>query len=194
MKGAILAEFLRWYAARANTQSLGRLIDESPLCRQVGFVSDDPAFGLIQSAWYPASAIHWLTDATLTPLAPSARSALLREGVDHVTERLFRGLYSVLFTLVATPDRYGRHIQRAWRQLHDSGEREVNLVGPGQAVSITRDWPAHHPVLCEIVSETTRAVFTRMKVGIVEIERSQCISRGDTMCVTKLRWQQSVQR
>jgi hypothetical protein len=113
---------------------------------------------------------------------------LIRESTDAVVEHMLRGLYAVLFALVASPDRYARHIQRAWNQLHDTGTREVRIVAPGEAESIIREWPGHHPILCEMVHETTRAVFSHMRVGQVSVTRERCVSRGAHACVARVRW------
>lgn len=188
MKGAMLAEFLRWYSAHHDDAAIRALIDTDADAASLGLDSSRPSFGLVTSEWYPASLFHRIVDAGLGPFTTSERDKLMHNATDAVATTMLRGLYSVLFALVATPDRYSRHIQRAWSQLHDTGKREVLIVRPGEAASIIRAWPAHHPYLCQMVHETTRAVFSHMRVGAVSVERESCVVDGSPECVARLRW------
>ncbi|MBL8682277.1 MAG: hypothetical protein JNK05_24125 [Myxococcales bacterium] len=188
MKGAMLAEFLRWYSAHHDDTPVRVLIESDPEARSLGLDGSRAPFGLVTSEWYPATLFHRILDAGLGRFSSSERHRLMQNAADAVAVTMLRGLYSVLFALVATPDRYSRHIQRAWSQLHDTGTREVLIVRPGEAESIIRAWPAHHPYLCQMVHETTRAVFSHMRVGAVTVERERCIDDGSPECVARVRW------
>lgn len=194
MKGAMLAEYLRWYATRYDVERLTGMIRDNPVCKASGLNVDPPAFGIVSSIWYPAEAFHAVLDGATWGMSEEEKQRLTIEGTEHVTEKMFRGMYAVLFRLLATPERYATHIQRAWSQLHSTGEREFRLVSgaktakTGEAISTIRAWPAHHPLLCAMVHETTRAVFARMELGAVTVRREQCISKGHTECVARVRW------
>jgi hypothetical protein len=189
MKGAMLAEYLRWYSSHYDVERLRRFVREDEACLAAGLAEDRPAFAIVSSEWYSAALFHRLLDVAMETLSPEGRERFVREGTDAVADSMIRGLYSVLFSLVATPERYGRYIQRAWRQLHDTGEREVRILAPGLAESRIRRWPAHHPTLCLLVHETTRAVFTKMGLSGVTVAREQCVDEGAPECVAVLRWE-----
>jgi hypothetical protein len=188
MKGAMLAEYLRWYSAHYDVAPVRRVIETDADARVFGLDPSRPTFGIVTSEWYPATMFHRIVDAGLSHLSDAERAKLLRDATDAVAATMLNGLYAVLFTLVATPERYSRHIQRAWRQLHDTGERQVRIVRAGEAESIIRAWPAHHRYLCQMVHETTRAVFSHMRVGSVSVEQERCIDDGAPECVARVRW------
>ena len=63
------------------------------------------------------------------------------------------------------------------------------MGSPGQALSITYDWPGHHPQLCILANETMAAVFETLGCREVTIEPIQCVSRGDADCRCWVRWE-----
>ncbi len=188
MKGAMLAEYLRWYATRHDSERLAQLIGDSAVCIAAGLTVETPVFGIVSSVWYPAPAFHAVLEAATWGMNDEEKNRLVVEGTEVVTEKMFRGMYEVLFRLLATPERYSTHIQRAWNQLHTSGARELRITKPGEALSFVRSWPAHHPLLCAMVHETTRAVFSRMGIGKVVVRREQCVSKGHHECVARVHW------
>lgn len=183
----MVAEYLRWYASHYDAHDVRELVRTHRGCIEAGLVADRAAFGVVPGEWYPAQVFHPLLDVALDTMTPDEREQFIERSTDAVSAQLIRGLYSVLFALVATPERYSRHIQRAWNQLHDTGEREV-ILGPNHAVSTIRNWPAHHPVLCSMVHATTRALFSRMLDRRVQSERVRCVSEGHPDCASVLRW------
>lgn len=187
MKGAMVAEYFRWYASHYDASAVRELVRTHPECLAAGLVAERPAFGVVPSEWYSATVLHKLIDVALAPMSEAERAQFIERSTAAVSAQLIRGLYSVLFALVATPERYSRHIQRAWNQLHDTGEREVSL-GADHAVSIIRRWPGHHPALCSMVHATTRALFARMLDRAVTLERARCVSEGHPDCASILRW------
>jgi hypothetical protein len=188
MKGAMLAEYLRWYATRYDGERLAQMIRENPACQSSGLTQDPPSFGIVASVWYPAEAFHAVLDAATWGMTDEQKHSLAVDGTEVVVEKMFRGVYAVLFRMLATPERYSSHIQRAWSQLHSTGTRELKILRTGEAVSSIRDWPAHHPLLCVMVHETTRAVFARMNIGTVLVKREQCVSKGHAECSARVRW------
>lgn len=188
LKGAAFGEFLEWYFAHHQGEALREAVARLPPEARAGLDPRERRLGVVASTWYPAPAVHAVLDAFARAHPDAERAPLVHDGVQVVVTRMFRGLYAVLFELVATPERYTRHIQRAWRQLHDTGQREVQLLGPGEALSITSQWGGHHPVLCELTVETMCAVFERMGCKRVSAQRLECVSRGAHRCSAQLRW------
>jgi hypothetical protein len=187
MKAAMVAEYFRWYTIHYDASAVRERVRTSATCRAAGLDADRPLFGVVPSEWYSTVVLNELIDVALDPMIEAERAEFIERSTAAVSAQLMRGLYSVLFALVATPERYSRHIQRAWNQLHDSGEREVSL-GSDHAVSVIRRWPAHHPALCSMVHATTRALFSRMLDRPVRIERARCVSEGHPDCASILRW------
>lgn len=179
---------MAWYTANRDRGRLDSKLMALPPQERYGLSAGAEALGVVPSTWYPSSLAHRLLDAICETVPGPARSRMVREATAYVTAKMIGGLYAVLFRMVATPERYASHIQRAWRQLHDTGERRVELVGPLQAESITRGWAGHHPLLCEVTSETTVQIFRHMGCSDVVGRRSACVSQGDPDCRVMLRW------
>lgn len=187
MKGAMLAEFLRWYATHYDSEPLRRFVQSDPDCVRAGLDADRPGLGVVPSEWYAAPLFHRLLDVAFASMSAGERALFVRRSTEAVSGQMIRGVYGALFALLATPDRYVRHIQRAWSQLHNTGVREV-ILRSTEAESIIREWPAHHPVLCMMVHATTHALFERMLGKPVEIEMLRCVSHGHADCMARLRW------
>jgi hypothetical protein len=187
MKGAMLAEYIRWFASNHDSEHVRRFVRSDGLSIAAGLDADRPAFGIVPSEWYSAAVFHRLLDVAFERMTDAERAQCIDRSTDAVSAQLIRGLYAVLFALVATPDRYSRHIQRAWNQLHDTGVRDV-VVASDHAMSTIREWPGHHTVLCTMVHSTTRAIFSRMLDRPVRLERLRCVSDGHPDCASRLTW------
>jgi hypothetical protein len=187
MKGAMLAEFLRWYATHYDSEPVRRFVQSDPCCVRARLDADRPSFGVVPSEWYSAALFHRLLDVAVAPMSQGERALFVRRSTEAVSGHMIRGVYGALFSLIATPDRYVRHIQRAWNQLHNTGVREV-VLRPNEAESIIREWPAHHPILCMMVHATTHALFERMLGKHADIERVRCVSQGHADCMSRLWW------
>jgi hypothetical protein len=188
VKGAALREFLSWYTVHRQRAPLDGAIAALPAGERAGLVPGAEALGVVPSTWYPSRVTHVLLDAICNEMPTAARGRMVKEATEHVVDRMIRGVYAVLFRMVATPDRYAGQIQRVWGQLHDTGERRVQLQGGCEAESVTRGWAGHHELLCEVASETMGQVFERMGCGDVLVRRTACVARGDADCRTHLRW------
>ena len=84
---------------------------------------------------------------------------------------------------------YAAMIPRMWRQLHDSGDRSVEIVEDGRAISKVANWAGHHRVLCMLSTSLMCAIFEQMGKKNVKWTCTRCISRdGGSECVYEVRW------
>ncbi len=188
MKGAIFAEYLRWYATVYDGARLARAIRDNPICREGGLTAEPPVFGIVPSIWYPARVCHAVLDAATLGMNDIEKTRFVVDGTQFVADKLMSGLYATLVRWMGTPERFSAHIQSGWNQLHTSGEREIRIVKPGEALSLVRAWPGHHPLLCRMIHETARSVFARMGIGTVTSSFENCVSLGHHECVARLQW------
>jgi hypothetical protein len=189
VKGNAIREFLLWYETRHGTahhQALWQRLD--PVARK-DLDPERPALGLLASTWYPTSVLFPILDEVSRGLSAQARSKLAREGTAAVVRVATRGIYQTLFRTVASPERYARYIQRAWSFLHSTGTRSIEIREPGLALSIIADWPGHHPLLCEVTTETMRCLFEAMGCRHVSVDRVACVSDGSRDCRAWVRWE-----
>lgn len=189
VKGAAFREFLLWYEEERGAEAMLALWQGLPRAERERLRPGHPALGVLASRWYPSPLPNAILEAVYGGLTQAARRLAIQQATRVVTARALRGLYRVVFETVTTPELYARHLPRLWRQLHSSGERELVLERPGLARSVVRDWPGHHPMLCELVSFTTAAVFEAMKHEGVEVELVGCATLRGAECTTLVRWQ-----
>ena len=149
---------------------------------------DRVALGLLPNLWYPSEVIVAILDAIAMRHDEETLEELMVSGSDLVVRRLSEGAYQVLFRLVASPELYAKHIQRAWDQLHTTGKRKVEIVDKGVAESSIFDWAGHHRLLCRTVNHTTRALFGAMGYRHVELISERCVSRGDHFCKNRIHY------
>ena len=191
MKGVALRELLVWYAGsweggRERIRSAATSLPPE-LARYVHV--DEPDLGLRRSAWYPAALCGAILDHVFRGIGPAEHARLVREGTRAGAEKMLRGVYKRLFAMLATPSRYARYVGRAWKQIHSTGERYMVLTGPGRAESAILDWGGHHPVLCEITTETMVVLFEHMGLANVQATQTSCVSRGSADCRALLTWE-----
>jgi hypothetical protein len=81
-----------------------------------------------------------------------------------------------------------RHVHRLWRRLHTTGDRQMRIVAPGEALSVVENWPGHHPFMCWSTIYTMAYVFEAMGYKHWSVERTACVSHGGQRCQTVLRY------
>lgn len=188
VKGSALTYWVAWYVEHHGAGALMAVAAQIPPEERGDLDPSSPSLGLIPTDWYPSSAVGRLLDGITEGMSDEERAALIRESTAAGVQQAIRGIFQLAFGLLATPERYARYIQRFWSQLHDTGRRRIDLVGPGEASSIIEDWPGHHPILCSVTMETMAAVFRRMGLQEVEVERVECVSEGHPRCRAHVRW------
>ncbi|NMB76284.1 MAG: hypothetical protein GYA21_14275 [Myxococcales bacterium] len=186
IKGAMVREFLIWHAKKFGRESTIDLLSGIPGKDYLDLDTGREVFGFLANEWYPVVVVHSMLDRMEAIHGKAAMPGLIREGTSYMVDATLRGIYRFLFRIMANPLSYSRHIQKAWRSLHSTGEREVILVGEGHAESTTRDWAGHHRWLCRTTSETMRRIFEIMGYTRVELDIQQCVSDGDALCRTVL--------
>lgn len=178
----MVREFLLWYERKFGQGFHADVLERLAPDDRRRVTANEPALGIVASTWYPSSILFAVVDSVMEGKSRPERSRIIREANADVVKRLTKGLYRALFRMVASPELYARHIQRLWNVLHDTGERSVVIVQPGIADSIIQNWSGHHPVLCEVATETMRAVFEAMGCGGVRVDRISCVGDGAHMC------------
>jgi hypothetical protein len=189
IKGAAFREFLHWYAEQQGAGRLAEHVEAIPETNRAELDPDAPVLGVTASRWYPASTVHRLLDEIVRGRSAAEVRVLATEGSRAVMDTTLRGLYRTLFTWMATPERYARHAHRLWNTYYDSGVFEVTPLPDGRgAVTVVRDWRAHHPVICELNRGAAIAIYDAMGCREVECERTACVDEGAEECRFVTRW------
>ena len=189
IKGSAIREVAKWYLRRHGRPGIDAVLDALPPEVRADLVVDDEARGLRANRWYDVRLVHAMLDGLVGPYPPAERARMMHEATRASIDKSMRGIYGFLLGKIVTPELYARNIQRLWRVLHDTGEREITITAPGQATSRTWDWLGHHPLLCELNQQTMSAIFEKMGETDVRVTRVTCV--GDDRsgeCVYTVTW------
>jgi hypothetical protein len=99
-----------------------------------------------------------------------------------------RGVYGMLFSIMATPERYARHAPRLWSKFYDDGKVAVTVPTPTTMTAVVTEWKGHHPFLCSVVRFARVAALEAMGRTSVSSEWRCKSEVGGDECVTRLRW------
>jgi hypothetical protein len=185
IKGAAFREFLVFYARTVDAKLAREAV------RDAQFPSLSPAasdFGVVQSTWYPAELVHGLLDRLTDGMPEREQAALAQAAANHVMSVTLRGVYKTLFSLLATPDRYARHIPKLWRVHYDNGEPVILIRGSGDHLVSFVEWWSHHPFICRLNMAAALPIYTAMGCRDVAWRRTHCKSSGGEHCTTVVTW------
>lgn len=184
----MLREFIAWYSSTHGEERMRLLAKQLPEDLRSYVDPDQPLVSVLAASWYPARLTHFILDAVTEGMTESEILKLAHDSNRAIVEQGMSSVYRFALDKLVTPEMYAVSIPRLWRQLHNTGEREIKVTSKNGATSIVRKWPGHHPVLCTIAIETMCAVFETMGKKEVRWSRTSCVSRGGTECVTLLQW------
>jgi hypothetical protein len=187
MKGAGIVHFLHWYVRRYGQARLRRTAEGMPPEHRVHFDIEDDALGVLSSTWYPAPAIHALLDGFIADHGDEHQT-LAREGAKATIDATLKGVYRWLFETMMTPDRYGRNAQKLFSRYYEPGIMTKEPLGDSGHLSIVRDWPGHHRLLCDMLMHTAEYVYGALGCREVRTPRTACVSDGATDCRFEITW------
>jgi hypothetical protein len=188
IKGEGIRQFAKWYVDRWGEHRLAEHVSALPADVRDSFDPRSPSLGVISSQWYPARALHLLIDRMLTDYDAEQRRTFARAAAKATLDASLRGVYKLLFDLFMTPDRYAARAQELFDRFYDRGKLEKIVVAPTVHRTVIHDWPAHHPVLCDVMLHTSEYVYPALGCKNVIVQRLGCVSAGDASCSYEVRW------
>jgi hypothetical protein len=187
MKGAGIVHFLDWYVERFGQPRLQQTAAGLPEPHRTYFDPADRRLGVLASSWYPSTAIHGLLDGFIADHG-SESAMLAREGAKATIDATLKGVYRWLFQTMMTPDRYARNAQKLFSRYYEPGTMTKAPLGEAGHLSVVRDWPGHHPLLCDMLEHTAEYVYTQLGCRDVRSPRTACVSRGAPDCRFEITW------
>lgn len=188
IKGAAIQPFLAWYAREWGREPLREAVAGIPQPLRACFNLDDEQLGVLPSAWYPAASIHAFLDRLLARHDAAERRRITAEGARAVIESTLTGVYRWLFQVMMSPERYARNAHKLFSRYYEPGTMLKQPLGERGHLTIVRDWPGHHPLLCDFLVHTAEYVYSALGCRELEIRRVACISQGDGDCRFEVRW------
>jgi hypothetical protein len=187
IKGVAFGEFLSWYGVRFGSQRLlsatrdlhGKYPDVFDLGRAT--------HGILPSRWYPALLVHEVVDRLTAEFSPKELDSMALDAADVIMNKTLRGVYRAIFALIATPERYVKHIDRLWSLHYDSGRPVVLVMNPTTHRVHYEGWRSHHPFICRLNMAAARAIYIAMGCRDVRLERLGCVSDGARYCENVVR-------
>jgi hypothetical protein len=188
IKGAAIRELFAWYEGRYGKERVRYMAESAPDDLRELLDPDDP-IPILAASWYPARLVHSMLDTVTEGMTEIEIQRMAKEATRAVVTGGLGSVYRFVLEKLATPEMYAASIPRLWHLMHDNGERSIEVVGPGEALSKVRNWGGHHPLLCLVTIETMCAVFETMGCRAVKTERLSCVStHGGDACVTRVTW------
>jgi hypothetical protein len=190
IKGAAFGEFLAWYQREFGRERLAATTQVIPIHvrNELELDLNRESLGILSSRWYPSDSIQILLDVIFASIEATRRSEMMERAADAVMQATLKGVYRVLFTWLATPERYARFADRLWRSYYDSGVMQVEQSGPTRAVCTVRDWHSHHPRICDINRAAAASIYRAMGCDGVVTRRECCVSDGAAECRFVTTW------
>lgn len=188
IKGAAFREFVRFYATKYRGEALDATLARLPEALKASLNTEDAALGILTSQWYVASDVHALLDAIIAELDPFEQRKLADEGASAVMQATLQGVYKVLFSWMATPERYAAHAHRLWSRYYDCGSFEVEMQTPLKAVCTVSEWTTHHPFMCLLNRGAAEEIYTAMGCENVSTRRTACVGQGASECCFVTTW------
>jgi len=132
---------------------------------------------VLASTWYPAPAMHQLTDALFGEFELDEQAELARRAGRYVFDQQITGLQRALLGLMMSPKRYIKHAPKAWLHNFSDGtlhfEHDLEAIRPWHRC-VYLDWGAHHPVICQMMMQGKRVIYEAKGCKEVEIQVESC--------------------
>ena len=189
IKGGAIREFFAWYERKFGIESVREMAKRVPPDLAALVDPDDPIVHLLAASWYPARLVHSMLDTMHDGRSEQEMERFARESTRDVVKNRMSSVYRVLFQKLGSPEIYALMIPRMWRQLHDTGDRSLEITGEGRATSRVSRWEGHHPTLCMLSVQLMSAIFEEMGCRDVRWRRVRCIGRATAgECVYDVSW------
>jgi hypothetical protein len=188
IKGGVLRDFVHWYEHVHGNDGLREIARRVPEDLRTLIDPDEPFVHILAASWYPARLTHSILDVVTEGLDSRAVERIAHDSNRWIVQRGMSSVYRFALRRLVTPEMYAVSVARLWRQMHNTGDREIKLTSPTSAQSFVRNWGGHHPVVCTITIETMCAVLECMGKKDVRWTRTACVARGATECVTRVDW------
>jgi hypothetical protein len=188
IKGVAFGEFVDWYAAARDTVEVERAVERvSPQFPDV-FDLARPNYGILASHWYDARVVHALLDELTAGKPEEELERMAAEAAAAIMGKTIRGVYKAVFSIMVSPARYAKHIDKLWGLHYDSGTPVVELVGPKQHRVHYTGWRSHHPMICRLNRAAGPAIYGAMGCKDVVSRRVGCVSEGAARCESLITW------
>ena len=153
------------------------------------FDLDREGFGVLPSRWYPAEVVHDLLDRLIEDRPPGELEQLAREAAYDIMSKSLKGVYGFLFSTLASPERYARHIDRVWQMHYDSGNVSITPTdNPREWRARYASWRGHHPFICKLNMAAAVPIYETMGCKHVTCTQTSCVANGADQCESLIRF------
>ncbi len=185
IKGAAFRELLVYYARAVSAPRVREAVSKTGRSE---LAPDRDDFGVLQNTWYRAELVHEILDRLTEGFSEIELEKLAQDAAIHVMGVTLRGIYKTMFSLIATPERYARHVPKLWRVHYDNGEPAVVTRSPGEHHITFMAWRSHHPFGCRLNMAAALPIYAAMGCKDVRWRRAHCKSRGGDHCTCIVTW------
>jgi hypothetical protein len=188
IKGASLIEALAWLEHTQGRPRVAAALERlEPEVRAL-IDLERPSFGILASSWYDSAAAGFVLDALTHGVPLDQRDRMARDLAKAVMDGTLRGVYGMLFSAMATPERYARYAPRLWAKYFDDGDVQLAVTAPRTMTGTIKSWEGHHPLLCSVIRFARCAALEAMGCKDVVSEHRCKTNDGGTECFFVVRW------
>jgi hypothetical protein len=186
-KGMAWAEMVRVYAGLHGRDKLLAALATMPKEWREGLDERHPTLGILDGSWYLEEQRNAFFTALTRDMTLHQKQALSRSFSKAVMERSLRGLHKMIFTIMATPERFVKHAQSLWDQHHDTGKLRMRQLSKTSVEAAVLEWPTHGQFACMTNHYSCMVTLEAMGCGDLT-ERRRCIDEGGPECVGVYYW------
>jgi hypothetical protein len=186
-KGMGWAVMIRSYEATHGRPKLLSALAAMPERWRRGLDERHETLGILDGSWYPEEQRNAFFDGITTGMTLLQQQALARVFAQAVMAHSLRGLHRMIFSIMATPERFVKHAQSLWDVHHDTGKLRMKLLSPTSVEATVAEWPAHRPFPC-MINHYACLVTLEARGCSDTTDRRVCISDGAPDCTGVYYW------
>jgi hypothetical protein len=185
-KGMAWADQIRTFERLHGRDKLLAAVRAMPARWRHGLDEGHATLGVLDGSWYLEVQRNAFFDAITADLGTLQQQTLARAFAKAVMERSLRGLHRMIFSIMATPERFVKHAQSLWAVHHDTGRLRMKQLSPTSIEAAVLDWPTHHPFACMI--NHYACLVTLEAMGCAEMSERRVCNPAAGECVGVYYW------
>lgn len=188
IKGVAFREFAVWYADNISAPRVREVVLSLDHHYPNLLDADRPGFGILVTHWYPAELVHAFLDHLAEPHTAAELDRITQDAATDIMNRTLSGVYKFLFSAVASPSLYAKHVGKLWGLHYDTGTVANEHVRDTEALMRYVEWHSHHPLICKLNMSASIPIYAAMGCKNVRWRKLACVSEGQRACALSVNW------
>lgn len=188
IKGVAFREFAVWYADNISARRVCEVVLSLDHQYPNQLQADRPGFGILVTQWYQAELVHGFLDLLAEPHTAAELDRITQDAATDIMNRTLSGVYKFLFSAVASPSLYAKHVSKLWGLHYNTGTVVNEHVRDNEALMRYVEWHSHHPLICKLNMGASVPIYSAMGCKNVQWRKLACVSDGQRACTLSVTW------